>query len=158
VDLSLLGLSTFLGPPVVLCHWCGHPVETERLEWRQFRRWAKVWFLGVSLLYVILGGLLGGLSFDLTYELSRQGEGPARWRFGETSFIAGCVFWAVLVIVIQAYRVHCSLIRSRLKGVAPLKGSFFSVQLGLHTKALLLLILPPLVGWGGHWLWHTLGR
>jgi len=156
VDVSLFGLSTFLGPPIVRCHWCGYPVETERLEWQQFPRRAKVWFLGVSLLYVILGGLLGGLSFDVSYELARTGEFPASWRFGAPSFMAGCVFWAALVVAIQVYRIRCSSVRSREQVAKPLRGSFFSVQLGLHAKCLALLILPGFLAWGGHWLWGML--
>lgn len=125
------------------------------MEWKHLPGWGKGWFLGISLLYVVLGSLLGGLSFDIAYELWHTGKFPVEWRFSEPSFMVGWGCWTVLILAVQIYRVYCSHKRSQLDP-KPMNGSFLSVQLGLHFKCLVLLILPGLLAWGGGWAWRAL--
>ncbi len=113
VDMNFFGLSSLLGPPLVVCHRCGETVATDRLEWNEMPRAGKLWFFGVSLFYLALVGFLGGNSFTATVQILRDGTWTRQWLYSGPLFWLGAGLWMAFVVILQTYRVYCSLRRGR---------------------------------------------
>ena len=139
--------TTLIGPPAVECHWCGEVVGTARIEWWEMPWQGKAWFFGLSLLYLVLACLLGGLSTNVALHLLQTGEIRGDWGVAEPTFWIGGGVWAYFVGLIQALRVASSVKRKKPKYQGPLRRSLWSFQVGGQVKVLLLLLLIPAVCW-----------
>ena len=143
VDVHIMSITSLIGPAAVECFWCGKVVNIDRIEWWEMNGQAKAWFFGVSLLYVGLGYILGGLSTDIAIRFLETGQ----WRNELWNFGIGGGAWALFVGLIQVYRVGCSLQRRKEIELKPLRRSFWSFHLGGQWKVLVLLMLIPTLCW-----------
>ncbi len=153
VDMNFFCISSLLGPPFVVCHRCGSTVATDRVEWDEMSGFGKLWYFGISLFYLGVVGLLGGISFDAAVQIIQTGEWNQSLRFSQPTFWIGASLWAVFVVLLQLYRVSCSRRRSGLEGQKPLERSFRSFQIGVQFKCFLFLFLIPVLAWLGKMIW-----
>jgi hypothetical protein len=56
-----LGVHSELGPDVRECRRCGEVFGTGRSEWPDKRALGKMWYVGLSLAYALVAGLLGAI-------------------------------------------------------------------------------------------------
>jgi hypothetical protein len=157
VDAHVMNFTSLLGPRLVTCHWCGATVQTDRIEWWQMRRGAKIWFFVASLIYVILAALLGGLSSRESISLWTTGEMPRGWGLDEPVFWCGAGIWSALIVLIQVYRLKRSLARRHQSEDEPLRRVLLTLQVGGQIKVLALLLLIPAACWAGGWLLRLAG-
>jgi len=157
VDVNFFGISCLLGPPLVVCHWCGEIVTTDRIEWNEMSGVGKLFFFGVSVFYVVVVGLMGAISFDATVQYIQDGACAESLRFSRPTFWLGAGLWAVFVVLLQLYRAFCSRRRARVVEHKPLERSLRSFQIGVQVKCLLLLVLMPFMAWLGRWIWDKVG-
>ena len=113
---------------------------------------AKSWFLGVSLFYLVLAVLFGGLGTNVGLTFWQTGDWRPDWGMEEPSFWMGGMAWGILILLIQLYRIKCSIGRNNELEKAPLCHSLWSLQVGGQIKILILLLLLPALCWVGHWL------
>jgi hypothetical protein len=147
VDLRIFGFSSILGPPAVNCPWCKEPVQTERLEWDDMAVRSKVAYVVISVVYMAIIGLLGGLSVDSTVSLYEAGHMATTWGFERTTFWVGFGCWAALTALLQSYRYVCSRRRTRLAPGQPLSRGYLNLQVSMQGKVLALLFITPLAAW-----------
>ena len=157
VDINFFGFTSLLGPPLVVCHWCGGIVATGRQEWRELSTRGKLWFFGVSLIYVVIVGLMGAISFDAAAQYMQDREWRESFRFSQPTFWLGLALWAIFVVFLQIFRIFCSRRRTRAEEHKPLERSIRSAQIGMQVKCLLLLVLIPASAWLGRWMWDKFG-
>jgi hypothetical protein len=150
VDSHIMHLTSLLGPGAVKCHWCGTTVQTDRMEWWEMGTQAKTWFFGFSLLYTVLAFFLGGLSTNTALHFLETGRWRDEWGIAEPAFLIGGSAWASLVILVQLYRIRCSVKRNQESTNEPLRGSLLSFQVGGQVKFLLLILIVPAVCWLVH--------
>lgn len=150
VDVNFFSLTTLLGPPTVLCHWCGKPVAVHRLEWKALRVVGKLWFTAVSLFYLALIAGVGGQFVDMAVERWHTGHTTPGWHFTTPAFAGGAVFYAGLVLVVQIHRIQCSIARSRQAVPEPVR-SLRSLQIAMQFKFLILILIPVAATWAMKW-------
>jgi len=148
VDFHVLNYSSLLGPTAVECHWCGTIVGSDRQEWWQMHSRHKTWFFCVSFVYVILAVFSGGLGTTTgLYFLKSGGHWREEWGLEEPAFWIGGIVWGIIVILIQLYRIRCSLNRNTELEQIPLRRSLWSFQVGGQIKLLVLLFVFPTICW-----------
>jgi hypothetical protein len=152
VDVHFLFLTSLLGPPAVVCHWCGTVVPTDRIEWWQMSWQGRCWFIAVSLLYAVLAIFFGGLSTTTALRFLETGEWRKDWGINEPNFWIGGGIWAGLVVLIQLYRITVSAGRKKEHEEKPLRRHLWSFQVGGQVKFLVLLLFVPAVCWVMGWI------
>jgi hypothetical protein len=126
------------------------------MAWR-----SKIWFVAVSILYVLIVGYFGSLSFETTLELAETGT----WQPSDHFFVPsspgswyGAALWGASVVLVQLHRLTCSLIRGQSVQHTPPKRTFMGWQIGVQGKFLLLLLLVPLIAFAGHVVFSGIKR
>jgi hypothetical protein len=107
----------------------------------------KIWFFGVSLFYAALAYFLGGASTTDAVSLFKSGKSHDGWGLNDPTFQVGGVVWASLVVLIQLYRIFCSVGRKREAALKPLRWNMLSFQTGGQGKFIVLLMIIPAVCW-----------
>jgi|SRR5579872_998745 len=152
VDAHVLSISSVLGPPAVVCHWCGGVVATGRMEWWHMNWLGKSWFIGISVFYAALAFFLGGLSANTAFRFLTTGEWTNEWGITDPAFRVGGGAWAAVVALTQVYRIICSARRKKELELKPLRWSLLSFQVGGQLKFIILLLLLPAVCWVVGWI------
>ena len=139
---AYLGIHTGLGPPRLKCGRCGKKFPTGRREWPEMSPGRKGWFVFFSLVCICAGAFLAGamnaLAFRAGYTLKETValEDPAFTRVMYP--LVG--FWAVLLILLQGYRVHCSIRRWQRPTRRLPRAPWWSLQLGAQIKVAFVAI------------------
>ncbi len=153
LDMNIMSVKSLLGPPAVRCPKCATTVAIERMEWRQMDGRARSWFVGVSVLYGALAYLFGGMSTNEAAHLLATGRRGRDWAFDEPSFQIGGAAWVAAVLLIQVFRVCCSLLRTDGEGdQEPARRIFFTFDVLGHLKFMILMLLIPFVWWALHFV------
>jgi hypothetical protein len=155
LDVHVMGMSSNLGPPVVICHRCKQTVSCERLEWDDMARRTKVFYAVVSIVYTAAVGLLGGMAVQVTATLFREGSMRfPSWSecWSDPVFWTGAVIYGTLTVLLQIYRVKCSRRRSTTKPGEPFKGLVFNLQRYMQAKVLVLVLIVPAIVWLVWWI------
>jgi hypothetical protein len=140
VERCLNGYSG-LGPSLLRCHRCGEVMLAHRREWAEMSRRDRFGFVCTSLAYAMLSLVTG---YFIAFATGSQYRG--------TTVVA--LIWLILlspvaVIAIQAVRVLRSVHRTRRGRATPQTTGFWTLDLGMQWKFLLLqtlasIVLPPI--------------
>jgi hypothetical protein len=161
VDTLYGGVWSGLGPPRYRCSRCGLIFNSERFEWADMDRIGKTRYTVVSLVYVGVGGIVGGITIAAAFQFLRLGPWVRRFPLDPLEFGLGAFVCAVLTAAIQIARVFRSLERSRenewrrmdlgndskREVVAmdePCRPTWDNVKLGL---IFLITVGPMMLGW-----------
>jgi hypothetical protein len=142
LDVHLLGISSGLGPPRVVCR-CGTPITTERKEWAALRRFERLKFVGVSLAYVLVTAFFGAVSAASAARFLAQGPGDTVNVRGPGSF-EGMLVTGLLVAGLQGLRIRLSKKRSPEGQVVPFRAAMGNLALGLQVKVAIRIFALPL--------------
>lgn len=146
-DWRVLGISSKLGPPVVVCLNCKSLIHTDRHEWDDFSENQRIGFLGYSAFYTVAVGLMGGFASEMAHHCWVYGI-EKNGIFFDVMFPAS-LLWAGAVIALQIYRVHCSCQRYAGHRYRPYIGRlFFNCQVNLQIKVCTALVFLVMGGWG----------
>jgi hypothetical protein len=153
LDLNMFGMSSLLGPPTIICPSCGRHVDSGRGEWEDLDLASRLWFVVFSLISAAFVGILGGLTILFPVQVF-QGRDLSR-SFNlrrEPAYITGVITWGIIVAVFQLYRIYCSSRRTAISDdIIPVRASFWTIEIGLQAK-MLLLIVSALLSYGSGWL------
>jgi len=147
-DSRFFHINTGLGPKTIQCPKCLTEVGTGRREWDEFGGGRRFLYYFLTVLYAAVYAVLGGAAADVAYRGTPSlGEGSPS-IFGLKLFptiTVGLVF-ALLVVLVQIYRVKAS--RARLAAVPrPLiNAGFFNLQARLQPKFFLIFVLVFFAG------------
>ncbi len=128
VDSFIMGICSWLGPPVYLCDRCGKPFPSRRAEWADMKFRRKAWYVGVSLLYVAAGGGMGGLSVAACADFLRHGPWKKEMTIGTLEQWLGTLGYALLIAVTQVARVLRSRERTRQWELKALESAYLSTR------------------------------
>jgi hypothetical protein len=143
------GIHSGLGAPRLACWWCGTVYSTGRSEWRDRPASGKLWYLVLSLVYVAIGALLGGIALaGASHRWQHLGE--SRFTLGANSIalVVGAGLWGTVIALFQLYRIYASTRRSDSPPQTPGRASPWSFQTNLQAKFLGLIFLVSLLAWG----------
>ncbi len=149
-DVHVMGLCTGLGPPEILCRKCGECVRTGRSEWPLATTRARLVFYIVTLVYLVLGALIGGNSLYGAAEYFNGNAHPKNLPLEDPRFIPFMWVGAGIVLLFQIIRVSESIRRKETAGLTvPPRMGFFTPDLTLaaQLKTLLFFLLPAFAGW-----------
>jgi hypothetical protein len=136
VEICLSGYSG-LGPSLLKCHRCGEVMISHRREWAELGWRVRLNYVGISLVYAMVslmtGLMIGGASWPNS---SPSTHIAFRWLL---------VGSPIAVIAIQTVRVFQSLSRTRWGPGVPRSTGFWTLDLGMQWKFLLLQILASIV-------------
>ncbi len=146
-DCRILGFSSGLGPPVIVCPVCKSLIHTDRQEWDDFSENQRQKYLGYTIFYTVAVGLMGGFASEIAHHC---------WVYGIEKngiffdvLLPASLLWAGTAIAIQIYRVHCSLQRYSHHRYRPYTGGlFFNCQVDLQFKVCIVLVALVLGGLG----------
>jgi hypothetical protein len=143
-----VGIHSGLGSPVLACWWCGGTYRTNRSEWQDREAPGKLWYLLISLVYVAVGGLLGGITLAGAAHVA-QHPGEAKFRLGEhlIAFSAGFLLWAMLLTLFQLYRIYASVRRGNSRKNRPLRMPPWGSQALLQVKFIGAMFLVAAGTW-----------
>jgi hypothetical protein len=138
VDTCLVGFSR-LGPSLLKCHRCGEVMLSHRREWAEMSRRDRFGFVWATLGYAMLSLITG---YFMAFVTGSRGTALL-------ALIWMILFSPVAVFGIQSARVVRSLHRTRSGRAAPQSTGFWTLDLGMQWKFLLLqilasLLLPPI--------------
>ena len=92
IEITPIGLSTFLGPSLLQCPKCGQFLISHRREWNSRSSAGKAWYVAVSLVYV---GFCTAISFGCTWLPCAVARSTQMWlpgrrldRVGELPLVA----------------------------------------------------------------------
>jgi hypothetical protein len=126
------GPNSGLGPSTFVCSTCGETFQSGRREWVAMGRWSKLWYLLISVAYIVVVGFSAGVVFD---DAARQIFALSNPRTVPPS---GPVFWSVAIFfglataALQALRVRWSAEKALDGDQAPVTPSFLSWKTNLH--------------------------
>ena len=129
-----LGICSWLGPPLYVCHKCGLSYDSGRLEWDDMPLKRKAWYVAMSLLYTCALGWAGGASVAGCVHFLKHGPWKTEVPIETPQTVVGTLACALLVVICQIGRVYRSRERrrrkqSRMTGFAdPLTGEATSVE------------------------------
>jgi hypothetical protein len=137
----MLGCSSLIGPPQAQCWNCNRPISLNKAEWPEMSALGRAWFLGVTVVYIFMLGMLTGMLFE-NIELLRTGQ-EGRYHPNRESPTYQTGFWAagIAVVLLQAYRIIASYRRHRSEYKFTLREYLLGVQWNLQLKCLILLAL-----------------
>ena len=148
IDSRFWHVNTGLGPKTILCPSCLTEIGTGRREWDEFGGGRRFLYYFLTTMYAIVFAVLGGAAAEVAYRGTPSlGEGSPS-IFGLKLFPAitvGLVF-ALLVVLVQIYRVKVS--RKRFAAIPrPLiDAGFFNLQARLQPKLFLIFVLTFFAG------------
>lgn len=141
IEARLFAISSLLGPSQVDCLKCRGSVRLDRSEWSDMTFKGRVWFLLVTLTYVLMVGVLTGNFVDQIWQLCCLDERIVNMRTGSPIFRTAACVGALSVIPLQIYRIFESGRRSRSEYKLTMFEFLFGLQWNLQAKCLLLLLL-----------------
>lgn len=136
VDTLPGGVWSGLGPSRYRCSRCGLVFHSGRREWADMGGIAKAKYIGISLLYVVVGGMMGGMSISAAVQIQRLGPGATRFRLDPLAFVLGTFVWTVVIAAIQIARLFLSLLRSR-------ENEYRRMDLGKDSKRKVVAVDEP---------------
>jgi hypothetical protein len=137
IEESLIGLSTLLGPSLLQCRKCARLIVSHRREWRDRSMSGRVWYVLISVVYVLVCAVLAFLATLCACAIMRT---PALW----VSALAAAL-WAMVILGVQVLRVVRSLRRTRLVERPAVRATFWSLDFYLPQKVLRGTILSAIV-------------
>jgi hypothetical protein len=146
LDVHLLGISSGLGPPRVLCR-CGTAIGTERKEWATFRGIERLKYVGVSLAYVLVTAFFGAVSAASAVQFLTQGPRDYTVNVRGPGSVEGMVVTGLLVAGLQGLRIRLSKRRSPKGQGVPFRAAIGNLALGLQVKVAILIFALPLSAW-----------
>lgn len=140
IEVRLFAISSLLGPPQIDCLKCQRGIQLGRSEWPNMTLNGRVWFLLVTVIYMIMVGVLTGNFTDQIWQLWSLNERIVNMRTSSPIFqVAACV-GACSVIPLQIYRIIASGRRARSEYKLTLSEFLFGLQWNLQAKCLLLFL------------------
>lgn len=152
VELHMLGLSSLIGPSQIQCWNCARPISVGRAEWPEMGAFRRIWFIGITAVYIFMVGILAGLLFE-NIELLRTGQqSPHHSRHDSPACRTGAWVGGIAVVLLQAYRIIASYRRHRNGYRFTLREYLLGVQWHLQLKRLILLgLMWEIADWVYGW-------
>ncbi len=144
IEVRLFAISSLLGPSQISCLKCQGEIQLGRSEWADMTLNGRIWFLIVTVIYVLMVGVLTGNFVDQIWQLWSLDERIVNMRTGSPIFQTAAWLGGLAVIPVQIYRILASRRRSGTVQKLTLSEFYFGLQWNLQAKCLLLL----LVVWG----------
>jgi hypothetical protein len=141
-----LGVHSELGPDVRECRRCGEVFGTGRSEWPDKRALGKMWYVGLSLAYALVAGLLGAICVRGAVHVW-QNPGQSEMPLDGPGLVPGLVLGVAMVAGVQIFRVLASRKRAAGNVREVYRPPFFNLQVNLLPKCLGFLMLIPLLSW-----------
>lgn len=138
VEARFYFLNSGLGPSLLQCDDCEYVFRSGRRESRDLGIWGWIRYLFVSLIYVSFLGQFGALLWWMFVGGQPGRSDIFHWREN----YAGGLIAAGIALAIQIYRPVASLRRTSRGGPTPFRTSPWNLQLNLHLKIGVVLVLP----------------
>jgi hypothetical protein len=156
-----MGICSWLGQPTYRCATCGSAYDSGRAEWTDMSRKSKTWYVGVSLLYVVVIAWLGGLSIAGAIHFVRHEPWKRFMPLGTMEHSLATAACMTLIAVVQIGRVFQSRRRTYEREQRAIESANHSGQenaevelprqpdllFGLRGLGLLLTLGPLILGW-----------
>jgi hypothetical protein len=154
LDHHISGVSTCLGPEALLCPKCGACIATGRSEWASLTTYWRARYVVRTIVYAAFVGWVGAASVRAALQFLEKGPSATKVPVGGPGLVEGLVFWIVLVLALQVWRVRASTRRTSSATREPDRPRFGNLKYKLHVKLLTLAFTPALLGWLVSYLTH----
>ena len=141
LETHMFALSSGIGPSQIRCWKCQHPVALDRAEWPDMSPFGRIWYIGITFVYIAIFGVLTGNAFDNIEQLRAGQKDPENLRLESPDFHTGACVGAAVVVCLQLYRIIASYRRHESDYTFTPREYFLGVQWHLQLKCLILLVL-----------------